>query len=137
MINYRWQCLVCESGNEPDAEYCIECGCPIDADTGIVEGWIRSRSNPPKKPNNIGYESRWGELHYKFTRTAPCPYCRLHMYISDAECPHCDCELSLIQRHDLIKWQHQEQSFGRKLAIKIVPGFILIMAILFYGAKNF
>lgn len=137
MVDYRWQCLVCETGNEPKAKYCQECGCPVDADTGIAEGWIRSRSEPSRNPNNIGYQSRRGEFAYKFIRTAPCPYCGLHMYITDSQCPHCSYELTLSQRHQLIEWQAEEQTYGRKLGLKIFPISILIFGVIFYVGTNF
>ena len=131
-ISYRWQCLACETGNEPSADFCQSCGCPVDADSGIVDGWSQSLSGPPRKPSNIGYAARWGAMHYKFTRTAPCPWCNLHMYITDAQCPHCDYTLTLVQRHDLIRWQDEEHHSGRRLALRFMPAFIVIMTIVLY-----
>jgi hypothetical protein len=137
MTNYRWQCLACESGNDATEKYCSICGCPVGADSGIAEGWGRALKEPPKKPTNIGHVARWGILGFQYTRTSPCPYCGLHMYIYDSTCPHCGFELSLIQRYLIIDLYIGNQSFGYKAGLKYFAVFFLIAVAIGYVAKNF
>lgn len=137
MVNYRWQCLACESGNSPDVQFCQACGCPINVDSGIAEGWRRALSEPPQRPSNIEHVARWGILGFQYTKTSPCPNCGLHMYISDSTCPHCDFELSSDQRYKLISNYREVNSYGYKLGFKFFPIFVLIAAIIFYVVNNF
>lgn len=34
---YRWNCLVCDQGNEPGSDRCEQCGCPSDAKLPDIE----------------------------------------------------------------------------------------------------
>lgn len=137
MINYRWQCLACESGNDPNEQYCQTCGCPIDVDSGIAEGWGRALRGSPEKPSNIGHIASRGIMGFQHTRTSPCPNCGSHMYISDSTCPHCNYELSLEQRYQVISSYGEVKSYGYQLGFKFFPTFILIAAVIIYVVKNF
>jgi ribosomal protein L37E len=134
MIDYRWRCLACGTGNNPENEYCSDCGCPANADGGVIEGWKRALTELPKKPSNVGC---YGVLCAQNARTSPCPNCGLHMYISDSICPHCTFELSLKQRYHLIDNFKETQFYGYRLGLKFFLAIFLITIIIAYVAKNF
>lgn len=128
VMNYRWNCAVCNSTNEPKLEFCENCGCPAMASGEFIEGWKNSLEQPSEHPS-VNWMN--GMLSHK---VAPCPKCSLHMIVTDASCPHCGYVLSMSQRHALSSHYKHEFAFGRKWALLLFP--LLILAVI-YVHQNF
>jgi predicted amidophosphoribosyltransferase len=127
-VDYRWSCLACGSGNDPPADYCSTCGMPTDVDSVFVEGWTKSLNQKPNGPSlNLVKMAIWDEAAYLEERTAPCPKCRLHMYIWDAVCPHCQYELELFERHQLRKLFWAKFRYGVRLGLVAIGILITIL----------
>ena len=79
--------------------------------------------------NNLG--GLGAQLALKRKPKGPCPNCGLKVDEEKESCPHCGYKLTQADKERLrlyLEFQHQK---GQKLALMIIPSFLIIMFILF------
>lgn len=131
----HWICLVCNAKNRYGDDYCSDCGCLVNVNSSYLDGWKKSLTSDAEKPTvDLNNFILFGELSLVSLRTALCPKCKLHMYITDSSCPHCKYKLSLEQRHNLYE---NAQSMRKKAVLIGVPLFTMLLFLIVFMISFF
>ena len=140
MDNSSQSCKACKNQFSASSEFCINCGCPANANDSLIRGWIRSFSEPPQKPTKrflwrheaLGFRGWFADLFI-----SKCPRCSKFMYIYDSICPHCEQKLELTERHELVKHYNEKMSSGHSIGLLFFVSLFVLVIIFTYVADNF
>lgn len=129
MPDYRWSCQSCDEANKAESNVCSSCGCPAAANGETLENW----KVPDRKKSELPSVSPvWGLPFYSTRETENCPSCKMHMYLSDRECPHCGFVQSPDHRHAFFESHERKKSRAMWQGALFTIIFIFLLTILFY-----
>lgn len=129
MPDYRWSCQSCNESNMAESNSCQFCGCPAAANGETLEKWKVPDRKKPELPSSSPV---WGLSIYSDRKTENCLSCKMHMYLSDSECPHCGFVQNPDHRHAFFESYERKKSSAMWQGAFFTIILISLLTMLFY-----
>lgn len=127
MSDSPWFCRSCGNANRKERQMCFSCGSPAPANDKTLE----HRKIPPAiKPELPSQGIVFPGLIF-FRDTENCPACKMHMYLSDRQCPHCGFVQDSNQRQAFLESHKKKKTKAMWQGAILMFGVLIFLTLLF------
>lgn len=129
MSDSPWFCPSCGNANRKDRQTCFSCGSPAPANGKTLE---HRKIPPATKPELPTHGIFFPEWTFFIRDTENCPACKMHMYLSDRQCPHCGFVQDSDQRHAFLQRHKMKKTKAMWQGAIFMIGFLGFLTLFFY-----